>query len=200
MFRKSDGVRVDEVVVVWGFISDPLEKPSSGVVLRVNPDQNVDPVALVNELESLQRSGRVSPGADPTTFILRQTLNHYSWGADAATLALVMLATNPVTVNVASSALYDGLKAISRRLTQRKSRHQLEAAPSSHANEVRNAINTVETFYELPPGRLTAELASRDSESAVVLVSNVDGGRFRVQTVWNEAGGVLTRVDPISED
>lgn len=185
--------------MVWGFVSDPLDKPSSGVVLRVNPDENVDPVALVNELESLQRSGKVSPDADSTTFILRQTLNHYSWGADAATLALIMLAATPVTVNLVSNGLYDGLKAISRRLTRRKSRHQLEAAPSSHANEIRNAIKTVETFYELPPGRLTAELSSRDSESAVVSVSNIDGGNFRVQTVWNEAGGVLTRVDPIPE-
>jgi hypothetical protein len=195
----DDGVRVDEVVVAWGFVSDPLENPTSGVVLRLNPDGLVDPVALVNELESLQRSGNIAPDADPTTFILRQHFNHYSWGADAATLTFLMYVAAPVTASIVANALYDGLKSISKMLTRRDA-HAITAPPSpSDANEIRIAINAVESLYEFPAGKLTAELVSRDSESAVVKVRDNNGTKYRVQTVWNESGGVLTRIDPFSE-
>lgn len=199
MTLRSKTVRVDEVVVAWGIVSDPGETPSSGVVLRVNPDGNVDPVAILNELESLQRSGDVSPGADPTTFILRQQFNHFSWGADAATLTFFMWAAGSIATGVASSALYEGLKEISKKFIRRKSTQLSDPPLARDSDDVRIAMNAVESLFELPPGRLTAELISRDSDSAIVQVHNVTGERFRVQTVWTGNGGALTRVDKILE-
>lgn len=196
---RSRTVRVDEVVVAWGSVSGPGETPSSGVVLRVNPEGNVNPVAILNELESLQRSGNISPGADPTTFILRQQFNHFSWGADAATLTFLMWAAGSIATGVASSALYEGLKEISKKYIRRKSIQLTEPPVPRDSNDVRIAMNAVESLYELPPGRLTAELKSRDSDSAIVQVRDVNGQRYRVQTVWNGTGGALTRVDKILE-
>ncbi|MBM7231153.1 hypothetical protein JTP68_11645 [Dietzia cinnamea] len=197
---KPTGVRADQLVISWGYIPDQIGKPSRGVVLRMDGVDDLDPADLIRDLEALQRRDGSSDEAIASPFILQQRFSHTSWGADAAVLELLMRAAEPIGYGIASAALFDGLKAIAKKVNKRRKPARTERHQPVEIDEVRNAINAVSNLYDLDPGQLTAELVSGDSESAVVRVDASSGDSYRVQVVWNEHGGVLTRIDPALDD
>ncbi|MBS7548311.1 hypothetical protein [Dietzia massiliensis] len=200
MNGKPEGLRADQIVVSWGYIPDPLAKPTRGVVLRMDAVDDLDPGDLIRDLEELQRRGESSDEATASMFTLDQRYSRTSWGADAAVLEILMRSAEPVVYGLASAALWDGLKAIARKIDKRRRSERTGRPQQVEIDEVRNAVDAVGNLYDLEPGQLTAELVSRDTESAVVRVTSSSGDSFRTQIVWNDHGGVLTRIDPILDE
>jgi len=194
---KPAGLRADQIIVSWGYIPDPLGKPTRGVVLRMDAVDDLDPGDLIRDLEWLQRRGENSDEATASLFTLDQRYSRTSWGADAAVLEILIRSAEPIGYGLASAALWDGLKVIAKKIDKRRKPGRTGSPQQVDIDEVRDAINAVGSLYALEPDQLTAELVSRDTESAVVRVNSFSGDSFRVQNVWNDFGGVLTRIDPI---
>lgn len=155
---KPAGVRADQLVISWGYIPDQLSTPSRGVVLRMDAVEDLDPADLIRDLEALLRQDRSSDKAMASPFILQQRFSHTSWGADAAVLELLMRAAEPIGYGVVSAALFDGLKAIAKKVNRRRKPARTGHPQPVEVDEVRNAINAVRSLYDLDPGQLTAEL------------------------------------------
>lgn len=198
LIDPDDGTYVDRVTVVHHAILDDSTPAHEAIALVVDGGCRINRNELQRRVEELHfdHSAQGQPLHRP--FILDERYHHYSRGADAATLALVVSVAANLIQGVAGNAIWDGLKAIGRSIRPRQS-SKCPTEPLDGQLAIRRARQIIAaSFNDVDIHELAVLSVAVVADQATVVLRGSDGGTFTVQPAVFDGGaaGPVTRTYP----
>jgi hypothetical protein len=186
---SENGLYVNRLTVVYHSIAYPNQPPSATVVLIVDAGTAVNRDELRREIEQMHYSIDDQGQRHHQPFVLEDRYNHYSWGADAASMLFVISAATAAVQGIVGGAAWDGLKSIGRRI---RSAHgpATRTEPLNDQEAIRRAQQiAAAAFDDISPSGFTVLSVSVADNTATVVMRYRDGSTFTVQPSMLDGGG-----------
>jgi hypothetical protein len=161
----------DSVRIELTFVEHPSE-PSIEEWVLLSAAANWDQDWLVQQVERLAHDPATGP-----LYVLQVKETHFSWGADAAALQILI----DLSVGLLGAAIWDSAKALARSLARRLAEVDV-GEPLTDDEVIGRARLMVCERYHLADSELTlksVELSGPDA--AVVLLRSAHGQRFELE-------------------
>ncbi|WP_156765221.1 hypothetical protein [Mycobacterium sp. 1245852.3] len=185
----NTGTYVDLLTVVYHSVDHPTKPPQATVVLVVDGGLRLDRDELRSQIERLHYSQDEQGRPQHQPFVLNDAYHHVSWGADAATLAVVVFAASAAVQGIVGSASYDGLRKVGEQLRSgRGSAKRPQQLDDQEAIRRAKQIAAA-AFKDIDSSGFTVLSVSVVDNSATVVMRYEDGSTFTVQPSMLDTGG-----------
>lgn len=186
----ENGTYVNRVSVVYHSIESPQQPaPLATVVLVLEAGKPINRDQLRRELEQLQWIRGSDGELSHRPFVSEDRYYHFSWGADAASLAFVISAGISAAQGIVGGASWDGLKAIAKRIHGTGKPARLQPLDDQEAISRAKQMAAL-AFNGLDSSGFTVlSVSVADNAATVVMRYHPDGSTFTVQPSMLESGG-----------
>lgn len=185
----ENGTHVNRLTVVYHSVERPGNPPQATVVLVVDSVQ-LDREELRHQVEQLHYSRDTQGQPSHQPFRLDENYHHVSWGADGASLELVVQVASWVVGGIVGNAAYDGLKEIGQRIDSARRSSPSRPRQIDDQTAIRRAQQiAVAAFKDVDhQGFTVLSVSVADSSTATVVMRYRDGSTFNVQPSMLEGG------------
>jgi hypothetical protein len=192
-------VFVNRLTVVYRAIESRAAEPTATVVLVVDGGVRLDRGGLLRDIEQLHFARDAHGHPHHVPFVSEDRYHHTSWGAEGATLEILVGAVSYAVAGIVGGAAWDGLKSIGRRIRSASG----PVGPPSPIDELvaiqRAKLIAAASFKDVNWSGLTVLSVHLADGSATVVLRSEDGSTFTVRPevfVDGAAIGPITRAYP----
>ncbi|MBY0388962.1 MAG: hypothetical protein K2X56_12860 [Mycobacterium pseudokansasii] len=184
------GTYVDRLTVIYELVAYPDKPPQETVVLIVDAGKQINREEFRRQVEQLHYRRTDDGQLLHEPFQSSERYGHFSWGAAAAHLELVVQVASWALGGIVGNAAYDTLKKVGQQISSGHADTERPQQIDDQLAITRATQIAVAKFKDVKASGLTVLSVSVEGDTATVVMRYQDGSTFTIQPSLFDGGAI----------